>query len=322
MIDRRKKTERVIKIWILLANNPYGYTARELAKRFDVDERTIYRDFQSLATQINVPVWNDKVHWKIKENYFLPPIRFTIQEALNIFIAARLMLSFSHRYDPNVDSTFVKLSCALSRPLAEQLLKTLDWMQKLPKDNKYLKVLSTVAESWANQRQLKIVYRSLDAEKAMERVIDPYYIEPAAPGHASYVLGFCHLKQAMRMFKIERIELAELTADYYTIPSDFDANEYFGSSWGIVVEGEVNTVRLEIRDPKMKRLMSETIWHPSQTFEKQKDGSMIMTLNVTDTQELLSWILSWGDKVKVMEPEGLRQEIVKTAKAIKAVYKI
>ena len=321
MNDRLKKTERLMSIWITLANNPNGYTAAELARKFEVDERTIYRDFMTLGADLKVPIYNDKRHWKMDQNYFLPPIRFTLPEALNIFITSRLVLGYSHRYDPNVAATFSKLISVLPGPLAEQVRKTMDWMQKLPKDEKYLGVMSKVAEAWVSLRQLKIVYRNLDAEKAQERIIEPYYIEPAATGHASYVLGYCHLKKALRMFKMERIESAEVTTNIYTIPPDFDANEYFGSSWGIVVEGEIKTVKLKIENPKLMRILSETVWHPSQSFEKKKAGSLIMTLKVTETQELISWILGWGDKIKVLEPESLRMEIIKAAKAITAVYK-
>ena len=150
MNDRVKKTERLLKIWILLLNNPAGYTAKELAGRFEVNERTIYRDFITLGMDLTVPVYDDNKRWKIDEKHFLPPIRFTIPEALNIFIAARLMLNYSHRYDPNVDATFTKLSSVLPDPLAEQVRKTMDWMQKLPKDERYLGVLATVAEAWVS----------------------------------------------------------------------------------------------------------------------------------------------------------------------------
>jgi len=321
MNGRVKKTARLMNIWILLLNNPNGYTAIELARKFEVNERTIYRDFTTLGADLSVPVYDDNRRWKINAKRFLPPIRFSVSEALNIFLTSRLMLSYSHRYDPTIEATFSKLSSVLPGPLAEQVRKTMEWMQKLPKDEKHLGILATAAEAWVSQRKLKIVYRNLDDDKGTERIIEPYYIEPAAAGHASYVLGYCHLKKALRMFKIERIESAELTAELYTIPSDFDANEYFGSSWGIVVEGEVKTVRLAIKNPKIMRLLSETIWHPSQTFEKLKDGSLIMTLKVTDTQELFTWILSWGDKVRVLEPEGLRKEIIKTASAIQTMYR-
>jgi len=320
MDDRLAKTERLIKIWLLVATNPAGYTINDLAEKFGVNIRTVYRDMLALGADLNVPVYNDKGRWKIDESRILPPIRFTLPEALNVFLAARLMLRYSHRYDPNADVTFTKLTSVMPPALAEQVRKTMDWMQKLPKDEKHLRILTTVAEAWVSQRRLKIAYRSLPREKAVERVIEPYYIEPAAPGHASYVVGYCHLKKSIRTFKIERIEYAELTPDSYTIPPDFDANEFFDSSWGIVVEGEVKTVRLKIIDPEIIRIMEETIWHPSQVLEKQKDGSMIMTLRVTDTVDLYSWIMGWGEKIEVLEPKELREEVMQTAKRMVKIY--
>jgi len=318
--DRLMKTERLIRIWLLLATNPGGYAIKELADRFEVNIRTIYRDMVALGEDLKVPVYDDKKRWKIDETRILPPIRFTLPEALNIFLAARLMLSYSYRYDPNIDATFTKLSSGLPPALGEQVRKTMDWMQKLKKDEKRLRILATVAEAWVSQQRLKIAYRSLPAEKAMERVIEPYYIEPAAPGHASYVVGYCHLKDAIRTFKIERIESAELTNEPYRIPADFDANEFFGSSWGIVVEGEVKTVKLRIKDPEIMRIMEETIWHPSQVLERQKDGSMLMTLRVTDTVDLLSWILGWGEKIEVLEPPEIRETLIETIEAMSKVY--
>jgi len=92
------------------------------------------------------------------------------------------------------------------------------------------------------------------------------------------------------------------------------------ASWGIVVEEEVKTVRLRIEDPEIMRIMGETVWHPSQVLEKQKDGSMIMTMKVTDTYELLSWILGWGEKLEVLEPPEIRNAIIETAEAVRKVY--
>ena len=63
MNDRLKKTERLLKIWLLLLNNPSGYTARELARRFGVNERTIYRDFTTLGLDLTVPVVRRQGKW-------------------------------------------------------------------------------------------------------------------------------------------------------------------------------------------------------------------------------------------------------------------
>ena len=295
-------------------------TTKDLAEKFDVNVRTIYRDMVTLSNGLMVPVYEERARWAVCEEHFLPPIRFTVPEALNIFLAARLMLGFSHRYDPNVDSTFSVLASVLPGPLREQVQKTLDWMRSLPKSEVYLSVLAKLAEAWTSQRRAKITYRSLPAARATQRVIEPYFIEPAAPGHSSYVIAHCLRAGELRTFKVERIEAIELTDEAYTIPADFDANRYFSAAWGIVVEGEAQTVRLRF-SPEIARLMEETVWHPLQILEKQADGSVIMTLRVFHTYELVTWILGWGEKVEVLEPEALRKEVLQTAKAMVKIYR-
>ena len=321
MPDRLAKTERLIKIWLLLANNPAGYTVKDMAIRFGVDIRTIYRDMVALGTDLNVPVYDDKGLWKVSDSHMLPPIQFTLPEALNIFLAARLMLRLSHRYDPNIDATFTKLSSKLPPTLGKQVRKAVAWMQTLPRDDKRLHVLATVAEAWVTQRMLKISYRSMLAEEARERVIEPYFIEPAAPEHDSYVIAYCHVRKEVRTFKMTRIERAELTDDAYAIPAGFDADKFFGSSWRVIVGGAVRRVRLKTTDPEIMRIMEETLWHPSQVLEMQKDGSMIMTLRVAPTVDFLSWILGWGEKMEVLQPKELRKKVVRTAKKMVRVYR-
>jgi predicted DNA-binding transcriptional regulator YafY len=320
MYDKLRKTERLIQIWLLLSTNPAGYTIKDLAGRFGVDIRTIYRDMAALGTDLKVPVYDDKGLWKISESHILPPVRLTLPEALNIFLAARLMLRYSQRYDPNVDATFTKLSAVLPPALAEQVRKAMDWMRELPKDEKHLRVLTTVAEAWVTQRRLRMAYRSLTAEEAGERIIEPYYIEPAAPEHDSYVVGYCHLRKRIRTFKMGRIERAELTNEPYAIPTDFDANEFFGPSWRVTVSGEVKPVKLKIVDPEILRIMEETVWHPSQVLKIQKNGSLIMTLKIAITVEFLAWILGWGEKIEVLEPKELREKVMETAEKIAKIY--
>jgi predicted DNA-binding transcriptional regulator YafY len=317
----KDRTARWAKIEHLLYQNSKGLKVKEIARICNVSTRQIYRDLDDLQSKLGLPIWEERSTRGIDEDYFLPPIRFSLPEALNIFLAARLLLNYAHRYDPNTASTFMKLNSIVPPTLREQIQKTMDWMQKQPTDEKYLRTLATLTEAWVSRHQVKIAYRSLPAETATERTIEPYFIEPAAAGHSSYVIAYCHRTKSQRTFKIERIEAIDATSEPYTIPPDFDANEFLGSSWGIVVEGEVKTIRLKINTPEIARIMEETVWHPSQVLEKQSDGSVIMTLRLTETVELYSWILGWGEQVEVLEPMELRQEIIETAKAMLEVYK-
>lgn len=320
-MSKTDRTARLLKVEHLLYQTESGLTVEEIARRCEVCKRTAYRDLKALeAEPYVIPIWQEGTKRGISEGYFLPPIHFTISEALNVFLAARLMLSYARRYDPNIASIFTKLNSIVPSPLREDIQKTLEWMQRQPRNDKYLQVLATLAEAWVSRHRVRIVYRALGAKKAAERIIEPYFIEPAATGHASYVIAYCHRTRSLRIFKIERIESAEITAETYVIPPDFNASAYLSSSWGIEVGGEVKTIELKFV-PELARIMEETIWHPSQVVQKHHDGSVILTLRVTETSELLSWILGWGDRVEVLEPKELRREVIASARAMLNTYK-
>ena len=63
-----------------------------------------------------------------------------------------------------------------------------------------------------------------------------------------------------------------------------------------------------------------TLWHPSQVLELQDDGSLIATYKITRIGGFQSWVLSWGDKVEVLEPQTYREKIANLAKSLSQIY--
>ena len=319
MYDTDRKA-RLLRVEHLLSQREEGMKVREIAELCGVCTKTTYRDLKALEKEVGIPFWEKDARWGIVKGHYLPPIRFSLPEAMTVFLAARLMSGFTKRYDPNIESTFFKLNSIVPSPLREQVQRTMDWMKKQRRDDRYLRILSELAEAWTKQNSVIIRYRSLGGKQATERKINPYFIEPALGGRASYVIGYCHRTNEQRTFKIERISSVVPTDEHYEIPSDFDANAYLSSAFGIIADGEVATVRLKFA-PGVARIAEETTWHPSQVVERQADGSVLMTLNVMNTVELMSWILGWGEQVEVLEPEGLRKGVVETARAMLDVYR-
>ena len=315
------RTPRLIKVWHLLAQNPHpgGLTAQQIADLCSVSKRTAYRDLNALQNELGVPIGEDGARRYIVPGYQLPPIRFTVPEAMTIFLAARLMLNYRQKYDPNIASTFLKLNSAIDPPLQDEIRKTMEWLEKRPLDAAVVRNLAALAEAWAKQQTVRMRYHTLGDEEATERLVDPYFIEQAGAGHASYLIGHCHLADETRVFKIERIKALEITSQTYQVPDDFDANEFLSPAMGIVVTENVATVRFRFV-PELARLAEETIWHPSQSVAPQSDGSAIVTLRVSNTIELLSFVMRWGEKAEVLEPESLRQDVIKSARAMLELY--
>jgi len=317
------KTDRLARLHRvehLLYLNKTGMTLDEIAGECGVSPRTIRRDLEALESTVCVPIYKDGNKWHIVEGYHLPPISFSLPEAMTIFLSARLMLGYAHRYDQNINSTFFKLNSIIPSPLKEQVQQTMRWMRKLPADDGFTRTLALLAEAWTRQRRVRISYHTFGEKKAKLRDIDPYFIEPAAAGHSSYVIAYCHMANDIRIFKIERIKAIEMMPEVYEIPNSFDANQYFASSWGVFAGGETETVKLKF-SPGVAQILEEVVWHPSQIIERLVDGSLIMTLRVSLNAEMLGWILRWGENVEVIEPQRLREEIAQTAKSMLDIYR-
>ena len=321
-VDKHKRLERLTKIehW-LFQNSKAGLTVEQLAEKCQVSTRTIYRDLADLQSMQELPLCKEGKRWYVmKEEIYLPPIRFKLREAMILFLAARLMLSYTNRYDPNMESCFVKLNSVVTSPLREQIQNTLDWMRSLPIDEDYLHTSELIAKAWMQRHCIEVKYQALGDKKATARTIDPYYFQPDLAGHSAYVIAYCHRTKGVRTFKVRRITEVQETGKSYEIPPDFDANEHLASAWGIMSGIEVETIKLKFSNPDIVRIQEEAIWHPSQVTKRQPDGSLIMTLKVSISPELLGWILRWGEYVEVLEPEELRQDVIESAKAMLDVY--
>ena len=124
---------------------------------------------------------------------------------------------------------------------------------------------------------------------------------------ALYVIGHDHHSEEIRTFAIDRIRKIEETTERFQIPSSFDFDTYTASSFGVIAEPATH---VKIRFAKAVRtFVEERTWHPSQQVETLSGGAVLLTMEVGDTTELRSWVLSFGADAEVFEPDSLRQEI-------------
>jgi hypothetical protein len=112
-LSRRDRTARLLYLQILLWHHSQGIDVKEIARSCATSLRTVYRDLVALESELKVPIWQEGSKRGLVEGHFLPPIAFRQEEAINIFIASRLMQNYSYLYNPSVISTFMKLSSIL-----------------------------------------------------------------------------------------------------------------------------------------------------------------------------------------------------------------
>ena len=263
--EKRDRTARLLKIQVLLGQNPQGLTVEEIARRCSINVRTVYRDLNALEYELNVPLWQEGNRRGIVEDYNLPPVPFTIPEAMNISLAARLMQSHSRWYDPHRASMLMKLNSIVPPPLRKQIENTIDWMEKQPRAEKQIEFSEKLADAWISQHQVTITYREEKESEPQVLLIEPYFIEPATPGNSGFVTGYCHQHKAVTVFKINCIESVHLEHENYTIPPDFDAVQYLSPGWGTFVNEPAQTVKLHFKSQPI-RPITEAIWDTSQVL--------------------------------------------------------
>lgn len=162
----------------------------------------------------------------------------------------------------------------------------------------------------ALQREVMIVvdYQSYDGPHELYNLC-PYALK--AYNRRWYLLGYFVEKNAIRTIALDRILDLKITNKTFDRPKDFDARKYYANTIGIFVNEElpIETVRIRAYGVQMEYLRALPL-HKSQEETKSKLGEYAeFQYRVCITPELISALLSMGEKMEVLEPEGLREQI-------------
>lgn len=138
---KKDRTARLLRVEHLLYQNPRGLGPDEIARLCDVSVRTTYRDLRALQGALEAPVWQDEDgRYGIERSHFLPPIKLSLQEAMALFISARLFSKYSDERDPNVESAFIKLASVLPPPVSQHVQETVSAMAQRRRDENFARV--------------------------------------------------------------------------------------------------------------------------------------------------------------------------------------
>ncbi|MFV9503265.1 MAG: helix-turn-helix transcriptional regulator [Oscillochloridaceae bacterium umkhey_bin13] len=301
------KAARLSRIEHRLYNQPDGCRVVDLARECGVNRRTIYRDLAALET-MGVPLWEYDGRFGIDRDSYLSTIRLNLNEAVALYFAARLLAHHSDEHNPHAVAALDKLAAGLpAGTIASHIARVADLVRERPLRATYVATLEVLTRAWADRRMVRLRYRAPNRPPT-EREVAPYLIEVSRSDPAAYVIGYDRLRNALRTFKIERIEAAELLTEQFELPADFDPYSRLAHAWGIMDETAVE-VHLRFAAAAAPRVR-ESIWHRSQRLLELPDGGCELFLTLGGAREVVPWVLSWGGDVAVLAPDELRAEVV------------
>jgi predicted DNA-binding transcriptional regulator YafY len=317
--DRIKsKAARLQRIEHRLYNAPQGLSVAQLAGECGVNRRTIYRDMQALD-DMGVPIWEHQGRFGIDRTAYLSTVRLNLYESLALYFAVRLLTHHSDEHNPHIVSALDKLAAGFpDQTIAAHIAHAADLIRARPLRTAYVRTLELLTRAWADRCLIRLQYQAPNRE-ATERVIAPYFIEVSRSAPAAYVIGFDHLRQAIRTFKIERITHADLLDEHYRIPADFDPYDFLARSWGVMDDVDVQ-IHLRFNATAAPRIR-ENVWHASQRMVDRPDGGCELSMLIGGTREILPWILGWGADVEVLAPTELRNEVAEHGRRMSRLYR-
>ena len=166
-----------------------------------------------------------------------------------------------------------------------------------------LPFLDEVRRALKAHRKIRIAYRSSAATEAKGRVVRPYGM--VAASGMWYVVAYCEASEGLRVFRADRIEDAALLTDRYEIPANFSIREALRDGRGLQADTPSGgmTVRYSRR---VARWIAER-----EGRELAPDGSLTIEHPLADAEWGVRHVLQYGAEAEVLEPQSLREEIVR-----------
>jgi predicted DNA-binding transcriptional regulator YafY len=321
MTEQVRRATRLVRIENLLRQRTW-MTAKQLAAETGYSQRTIQRDLGALESELGVPLVLEGRKYGIMagSDHPLSPVRFTLQEARAVYLAARLFARHADDRDPDGIAALEKIGDTLPPNLAAQVRHSIQEMKSRPANPTEVGVLRTITNGWAESRTVTITYRSAQALTPRTTDLDPYLLEPSASGAATYIIGHSSEHNSVRIFKLDRVQSATLTEHTFIADSLDDVRQHLRQSWGGAVFGDEQFDVAVAFTREVAQRIRETNWHPSQELEELPNGGVVLRLVLPSLLEFVPWVLGWGASAKALTPPSLVEQVSTAVRASAAQY--
>ncbi|MEM7114700.1 MAG: YafY family protein [Chloroflexota bacterium] len=280
--------------------------AQDLAARFEVSERTVYRDIDALC-QVGVPIYGVAGEgYRLMDGYYLPPIMFSPEEARALVLALSMFMGFTVDgvTRASAENARDKIQAILPNRQKEEvevLTAVLNfYAMPQPQINFDDQKLLAIQQAIQNNQLIDLAYHSLAGNTQTKRVVEP--IRLAIINHTWLLKAYCRLRKDVRNFNLARIDqyqVLEQTFALHKVNQPPSPEEEFD----VVVRFEHEVVRW-VRERQHLSFVRE---------EQPTADGVVMRYRVPSWRVIDSWLLGWGDKMTIIAPHHLRNQILQMA---------
>ena len=290
------RVDRLFAITLILQRKQ-RVRAQDLARTFEVSERTIYRDMTALS-ESGVPIVAlPGEGYELAEGYFLRPITLTPEEARALFLAAQMLISHTTgRVPADAELALAKVAAVMPHELRAEVAALADIMgfiapaQRFDLDEPRL---ARLQEAIRARRIIWIRYHGFASNDVSERQVEPHrlwYFQGAW-----YLDGFCRVRQDLRVFRLDRMDELKVLRTTFA-PRQVERQP------GRTIEARIRFAPATVRWVRERQ-------HYAWVDEYTDAHGAVMIYRLDTLQEIKPWLLGWGAAAEPLAPPELREEI-------------
>ncbi len=296
-------SERRMKLILMLQQSNNRITVDNIAEKFNVSRRTVFRDFNSLA-EMNVPVTWDKYNgYGIMRGYKIPPLMFTQKELATILVGLNFVKS-------QVDQTLIEdakgVELKIKEVVPKELLEFMNSMEKRTIVDPYLNFGAEKSEggNWylisnsISQNQcLKFDYRSKSDDKITSREIDPYLLV-FYRDHWN-VIGYSHKREDIRNFVLDRMSNLQILEENFVPKGEIDVEGLIFRS-----DEQSHLIKVDVYESALRRFKANL---PTKIIKKKeiKPNLLRFEFKFDNLEYINEWLLQFSNNIKIVGPNIL-----------------
>jgi predicted DNA-binding transcriptional regulator YafY len=306
-------TTRVLTVLELLQSHQQ-LSGPELAERLEVNIRTV-RSYITMLQDLGIPVEGGRGRhgsYLLRPVFKLPPLMFTEDEALAVSLgllaARKLGLTFAA---PAVDGALAKIERVLPDTLRNRVQAVQETLilDVTPSGiTPSIEIVSTLSTAAQQGRRVWMRYQSWRSEQT-ERTVDLYGL--VYRSGFWYAVGFCHLRQGLRVFRLDRVLQTRMLDETYLRPQGFDSVGHVSRSIAMTPSTWLVDVLLETTLEEAQLLVPSTL----ATLEQAPEG-IILRCYVEHLDWIARFLASLGCTLIVRQPPELREALQRLAQEI------
>lgn len=308
------RLDRVTAILIQLQSKRI-VKAQDIAERFNVSLRTVYRDIRTLE-EAGIPLVGETgIGYSIMDGYRLPPVMFTLEEATAFLTAEKLVEKLTDAStDESYKSAMYKIKAVL-RSSEKDYLETMDNHIEvldnpyIPKERNANNSLQSILKSISGKHVLTINYFANHSQENTSRNIEPVGIFYS--GSNWHVLAFCQLRNDYRDFRIDRI------SQIISTPLPFKKQHPLLKSFlkQITQKKELHSIVVLV-NKEIVKYFGEQKYYNGFISQREVKGKIEMTFLTCSVEGFARWYMMFGDNAEIVSPDNLKKVVKQIASNI------